>query len=110
MYSTEKEKLEQRAAVLRDQAERLLVRADEIESRPNEPEPLEDGTCVVQILKQFRSGSQTYVYAASLSSDGLWYLTGKWVTGLTWLGLLDRIYDGSASVEIWLATEYTELT
>lgn len=98
-----------RAARLREEAERLLMAASDIESRPAAPEPDEDGTATVAIRVRFRpEDTRTYDYAAVLATNGLWYATGGAFgeSGITWERLTDYFFDNCAEVTVWHASEF----
>jgi hypothetical protein len=75
---------------LRQQAEKLLMRAQILESVP-QTDSFEIGQCLTY-QKTFGT-AQTYLYAAIKSSDGLWWVTGNRTPkqGMFWSQLIAEI-------------------
>lgn len=81
-------------AALRRAAESLLLRAEELDSRPTEPATDDDGSTVIWWKMAFVEGGREYTYAATRTEDGLWYTTGpRSPKGYTWNALIEWIYD-----------------
>lgn len=98
-----------RATRLREEAERMLNQAAELENRPSEPEPDDEGNAIVWIRVTFREGdTRHYDYAAMRAENGAWYSTGaeRAGNGSTWERLIDHFYDNCATVEVWQAVEF----
>src|SRR6185295_17459549 len=98
--------LQQEAERAELRAQRLRERAENLPERPLEPEPFEDGTCLVMFSKQFEGSvrqSYVYHYAAVRTPQGHWFVTGRinntpakgrdW----TWDEVVAHIYDRAHS-------------
>lgn len=99
-----------RAEALRNEADKLLERAAELENRPSEPEVDDEGNAIVWIRATFRGNDErSYDYAAIRTTDGLWYSTGgeRSGTAASWDRLVGYFFDNCAKVEVWQATEFT---
>lgn len=99
-----------RAEALRNEADKLLERAAELENRPSEPEVDDEGNAVVWIRATFRGNDErSYDYAAIRTTEGLWYSTGGERSGsaASWDRLIGYFFDNCAKVEVWQATEFT---
>lgn len=98
-----------RATRLREEAERMLNQAAELENRPSEPEPDDEGNAIVWIRVWFDAESDRhYDYAAIRTAAGQWYTTGaeRAGSGATWERLVDHFYDSCPRVEMWQASEF----
>lgn len=100
-----------RTEALRQEALLLLERANQLDSRPEEPIEDEDGAAVVWFRKRFRTGPSTrYTYAA-VKAKGRWYVSGANLSGrrFTWDELLDWIEQNAACWDLWVATAFDQL-
>lgn len=99
--NTALDRIDRRIAAL----ERERVR---IESLPGEPVVDGDETPVIYFRKTF-NGIRNYDYAAIKVSNGLWYTTGpSSPKGYSWDELVEFITQGE-EVQIYVATEWTEI-
>lgn len=101
-----------RAEALRNEADKLLERAAELESRPSEPEVDDEGNAIVWFRVWFHADDERfYDYAVIRTTAGRWYSSGaeRAGEGASWEQVVNHFFDRCAKVEVWQATEFASI-